>query len=122
MKVSKVSILFLGLVSTVLCISCIQQHPKIIVHNTSNLDYDSIHVSTFEGEITAFNDIKINDRLEGVISFKNTKKGDGGYSLKVYTNDSIIRQLHFGYYTNGSSLNSAFEVFIENDTIKVFEE
>ncbi|RZJ64086.1 MAG: hypothetical protein EOO45_19275 [Flavobacterium sp.] len=89
------------------------------IHNDSLIDYDSI-VITGLGKLK-FDNIKSGCKTKGVLDYSRSKtKTDGGYEIKLYSNDSI-KNHDFGYYSNGIPSSTHMIITIAKDTINVKE-
>lgn len=111
----KISLLLIGLAF----IGCVKNNPTVTITNNSSQIYDSIYVYASKTNPSVFKNIKSNDKVTGVIVFDNTIQEDGSYTIRLFKNNEAVRQKSFGYYTNGASLDSNFEIVIESDSIKI---
>ncbi|AMC10252.1 hypothetical protein Lupro_02835 [Lutibacter profundi] len=100
-------------------IGCIRDNPKIKIQNKSSVKLDSVIVYATSQDKTVFKNIEIREKKQGIISFKNVPKTDGGYLIQVFKDGNLIKENGFGYYTNGGSLNYGFNIMIKNDTILI---
>lgn len=99
--------------------SFIQENPKLIIENNSNVTFDSIKAYTSVEFPTNFYSINPSEKVEGYIKFNPEEKNDGCYKFIIYQQGNKYKETCFGYYTNGSSLNKEFHIKIETDTIKI---
>ncbi|WP_299126851.1 hypothetical protein [uncultured Winogradskyella sp.] len=66
--------------------------------------------------------LKKNEERKGFIDFKiNSPKHDGAYFTKIFTENKIINQKTFGYYSNGIPSGSTYYIQILADSLIVNE-
>lgn len=98
-------------------------NPKITIVNESDMIFNEvfIYTSASSNEPKALGELKKGETLKSEYVFNNNTTGDGAYCLELIDENGIKIKERFGYYTNGSSLNRAFEVKIYNDTTLIKE-
>jgi hypothetical protein len=99
-------------------ISCFRDSPNVVVVNSSDKAFDSIQIYASPKNITSFKNVKLKSKHSSQIIFDKSITSDGAYTLKLFHKDTVSRYV-FGYYTNGSSLNTSFLIKVKNDTILV---
>ena len=99
-------------------LACIKTNPSFTAVNRSSLTIDSLIISNNEKFRIKFLNIEPDGIVDGIIDMSGTPIKDGNYFLIVY-HDNEERSKHFGYFTNGASLDYHFGIRIENDTILV---
>ena len=99
--------------------SCVSDKPRVSIFNRSQITYDSIIVFSTLNSKVVFNNVKPKDVVKGKMIFDNKTATDGGYNIKLFVNNRMVKEKRFGYYTNGASLNRSFEIIIESETIRV---
>lgn len=94
------------------------ENPKITVVNESDKVFREVFIYTSNSfnEPKALGVLKNGETLKSEYVFKNNTSGDGTYCLELIDENGNEIKKCFGYYTNGSSLNRAFEITILNDT------
>lgn len=97
---------------------CFRDSPNVVLENSSDKAFDSIHVYASSRNITSFKNVKLKSKRKGQIIFDKSMNSDGAYTVKLFHKDSVSRYM-FGYFTNGSSLNTSFLIKVKNDTILV---
>lgn len=113
----KIIIVFLTILIS--CTSCLlRDNPIIKIKNETSVTIDSLEVFAYPTNKTVFRNIKPNEKRNGIISFKNIPKTDGGIGAIIYNNNKS-KFVGLAYYTNGASLSYGFKITIKNDTILV---
>ena len=104
---------------TIVVISCIGDNPKLTIRNETLINYDSIKVYSSEHTPTVFKDFHPNTTRKGYVAFNKNNVGDGAYNIQIYNDGKLLKQMCFGYFTNGKSLNRLIYIEIKPDTIIV---
>ncbi|WP_163718739.1 WG repeat-containing protein [Mangrovibacterium lignilyticum] len=99
-----------------LSVSCIRDHPKVIIQNESGTTFDSIKISS-NGDPTIFYEVTPDKVVRGTICFNQAMKGDGCYQIQLFNRGIIVRSACFGYYTNGASLDDKFRITIPKNML-----
>jgi hypothetical protein len=90
---------------------------KVSVNNQSADKLDSVIVGGL-GRLK-FTDVAAKSEASGLLDYSKSKsRTDGGYKIFVYESGRV-RDLQFGYYSNGTPINEGFSFVITADSIKV---
>lgn len=103
--------------------NCIKNKPTYSFTNKSNYVIDSLIIYTDKKCTSSIlKNIKKGDTVDGEITFCNNSTNDGSYGIKFFSNGKLVKQTAFGYFTNGGSLNSSFELVLSNDNTLLVNE
>lgn len=106
------------LILSLLFTACVSDKPKVTVKNDNSTDYDSICVFANDKK-TTFKNVSSGDSVTGKIHFSKKHTSDGTYTIQLFKDGKISKSRTFGYYSNGNSQNSSFNITIRKDSILV---
>jgi len=111
------SILFTGLCSLLLHISCNDKvKAEFTVANNTNRRIDSLSIEP-NGNLTGkFIILEPNETVQYKADMTGSAKTDGSYQLSYKLNSSTF-QRHFGYYSNGYPSEGVTKIDIQSDTV-----
>ncbi len=89
---------------------------EVTIENKSDFTIENLIFSTSENLAELkFDKIEPNENVSDFLTMKDNKI-DGSYVLK-FTQNGKKKTQHYGYYTNGGTLDKWVEFKIKNDTV-----
>ena len=89
---------------------------QLTSNNVDNIDSIKIYSSKVCPPLV-FKNVKKGETVRGNLSFCKALKSDGSYGFEMFINGKLVQQRGFGDYSNGHSLNTAFEITIDSSGI-----
>ena len=101
--------------------SCIDigSNPTFTLENKSNTLLDSVILGASKKTPTVLLNVSKGEKKKGEILFNKEIVSDGSYFIEIYSKNKLFQSKGFGYYTNGTPLNSKFKLTVYKDSIAV---